>query len=124
VEAHHVGALGAQFRATHVLDAHHGAVLVDAQRDVGKLLGRLEQVLHDDGGIEVLARHGRGAAELAGGNLDVVGVERRDDVAHGQVEAVELVRVEPDTHGVLGSKVFHFADPGTRDSTFSKVDWA
>ena len=76
--------LGPQFRPSHIPDPHDGAVRIDAEGDGGKLLGGLEQVLDDDGGVQTLAFHRRRPAELAGGDLHVVGPKRRDDIFHRQ----------------------------------------
>jgi hypothetical protein len=111
VIGHHVIALGAQFRAADVADPDHTAVRVGADGDGGKLLGGLEQVLDDDGSIQALAFHGRGPAELAGGNLHVVDLQGPDDVFHGQMKIGQFVRVDPDPHGVLGAEGFDLAHP-------------
>ena len=72
--------------------------------------GRHQERLDEDGGVEPLARHRRGAAELAGGDLDVVGAHRRHDVVRGHPVLGELVRVEPDPHGVGGAEDLDLAD--------------
>ena len=54
---------------------------------------------------------GGSAAELAGRDLGVLGLQRRDHIVGGQVVVVQLGRVQPDPHGVLGAEELHFADP-------------
>ncbi|OQA36755.1 MAG: hypothetical protein BWY56_01302 [Acidobacteria bacterium ADurb.Bin340] len=76
VEELHVGRFGAQLRAADVLHAHHRAIGRGPQRDVGELFRRHQHRLHDDGGVEALARHRRAAADLARGDLHVVGPHR------------------------------------------------
>ena len=46
----------------------------------------------------------RGAAELAGRYLGVLRLDGVDHVGRGQAVADQLVRVEPDAHGVLGAE--------------------
>ncbi len=53
--------------------------------------------------------HRRRPAELAGGDLHVVGLERRENVLHRQMVIGQLVGVQPDAHGILGAEVLHLA---------------
>ena len=57
--------LGPQFRPSHIPDPDDGPILIGADGNRGKLLGRLEQILDDDGGVQTLPFHGRRSAELA-----------------------------------------------------------
>jgi len=76
----------------------------------------LQAGLADDGGVELVARRGGQAAELTGGNLHVLRLDRVAHVHRGQLEGVELGRVEPDAHGVLGAEHLEVADAlGPRD---------
>ncbi len=93
-----VAALARQFRAAYVLDPHCRAVRVQAHRDVGKLLRRLQEVLDHDGRIEPLARQGGRTAELACRDLDIVGAQGGCHILKGQAVAGQLVRVDPDAH--------------------------
>ena len=72
--------------------------------------GVLQQGAGGDGGVELLPVCGRRAAELAGGNLGVLRLQRGHHVAGGQVVVVELGRIQPDAHGVLGAEDLHLAD--------------
>ncbi len=104
--------LGAQLRPSHIAHPHDGAVRVDAQRDGGELLRGLEQVLDDNGSVQPLPFQRRHPAELAGGNLHVIGLQSLDDIFHGQTVISQFIRIEPDPHGILGGKGFHFTHPG------------
>ena len=103
---------GAQLRPSHVPDPHDGAVGVDADGDGGELLGVFKQVLDDDGGVQPLPFYRGPAAELAGGDLDVIDLSAVNDVLDGQPVVVQLVRVEPDAHGILGAEDVHLAHAG------------
>ena len=89
-------AFAAKLHTGHVLHADERAVGVGAQDDVAELLRGLQALLHRNGEVHLLARHGRGAAELTGGNLRVLCVDRVDHVARHQLVALQLVRIEPD----------------------------
>ena len=54
---------------------------------------------------------GGDAAELSGRYLGVLGLQRRNHIVGGQVEVVQLGRVQPDPHGVLGAEQQQFAHP-------------
>jgi hypothetical protein len=54
----------------------------------------------------------RQAAELAGRNLYVLRGNRGFHVGRGQVELVQLGRVEPDTHRILGTEDLEVTDTG------------
>ena len=51
------------------------------------------------------------AAELAGGDLGVLGLQRGDHIVGGQMVVVQLGRVQPDAHGVLGAEQLQLAHP-------------
>jgi len=82
------------------------------ERDRRELLGRDEERLDQDGGVEPLAGNGRRAAELAGGDLDVVGPHGRDDVVRRHPVLHQPVRVEPEAHRVAGAEDLDLADAG------------
>ena len=67
-------------------------------------------MLNNDGGVQTLTFHGRRTAELTGGDLDVVGLERQNHIFHGQVVIGQLVGVDPDPHAELGAEIHHFAN--------------
>ena len=43
-------------------------------------------------------------ADLARGDLDILVLDRGDDVARHQLEALQLVRIEPDPHRIFASR--------------------
>jgi len=93
--------LAAHLDAGHVLEAQHGAVLTGTDDDLAELLRRGQTALGVDlpgelGGIG----HGR-VAQTAGGELRVLLLDGRGDLAHGDAVLGQLVRDEPDAHGVV-----------------------
>ncbi|MOA04987.1 hypothetical protein D3C78_1245650 [compost metagenome] len=68
--------------------------------------------LADNGGVELGAWQGGQAAELTGGNLDVLRRDRGAHVDWGQLVLVQLGRIQPDTHGVLGTEDLEVTDTG------------
>ena len=104
--------LRAQLNPAHILDAHHRTVGIDAQGNVAELFRSLEQVLHDDRGVQPLPLHRGSTAELPGGDLHVVGLERGDNVLDGEGVVREPRRIQPDPHGVLRAEDLHLADAG------------
>ena len=64
--------VGSQFRSSHILDPHDGAIRIDADGNGGKLIRGLKHALDDDGGVQTLTFHCRRPAELAGRDLHVV----------------------------------------------------
>ena len=106
------GVFTAQTDISDVADTHLRAVLVDLQQNRLELLGGLQTGLADDRGVQLLARQRRQTAELTGGHLDVLRRDRGADVGRGQVEFVQLGRVEPDAHRVLGTEDLEVTDTG------------
>jgi hypothetical protein len=111
-EALDVEGLAGELDAGDVGEADLRAVGVDAEDDGGELVGGLQAGLGGDRGVELLAGDGRDAAELAGGDLGVLGLDRGADVEGGEAVGGELVGVEPDAHGVLGAEGLDLADAG------------
>ena len=111
VEGLDVVVFGADLALGHILQPDRGAVAVGAQDDGIELLRGLQQGAGGDGGVQLLPLRGGGAAELAGGDLGVLGLQRRNHIVGGQVVVVQLGRVQPDPHGVLGAEHLQFADP-------------
>ncbi|MCY1173035.1 hypothetical protein D9M73_131840 [compost metagenome] len=96
----------------NIPQANLGTVLVDLEQDLFELFRGLQAGLADDGRVQLGAGQGRQAAELAGRHLDVLRGDSGLDVDRGQVEVVQLGRVEPDSHGVLGTEHLEVADTG------------
>src|SRR3546814_13103441 len=75
-----------------------------AHDDVAELLRRLQPVLGVDGGVDLLAVDRRRGAERADRDLGVLRRDRRGDLGARQPVGVQLVRVQPDAHGVLADR--------------------
>ena len=70
-----------------------------------------------DGGVKRLVVHGRRTAELPHGNLGVLRFDSVGDIFSGHLHAVQLVGIQPDTHGVLravGVDITHAVDTAER----------
>ena len=99
--------LAAELDPGHVLDpgqARAGAdflALRGLDDDLAELLGRGEPAEGGHGVLEALVYRRRGRADLAGGDLDVLLLDRREDVERRQVPGLELLRVDPDPHAVV-----------------------
>ena len=119
VAGHGVVVLAAQFHAGHVLQVHHGTVGGRFQQDGAELLRRLQSALRRHGGVQLLALDGRRAAQFTGRHFRILRLHGRDHVRRGQVEALQLGRIEPDTHGVLRTEQCHIAHTG---NTAERID--
>ena len=111
---HDVDVVGgaSQFGSSDILDPHDRSVGVGTEGNVGELVGGLQHALDDDRGVQALPRLGRSPPELTGGDLDVVCPQGGDDVLNGHLIVVQLVRVEPDPHGVFGTEDLHLSHAG------------
>ena len=115
--------LGAQLDPRHVLEQQAGAGGVRAQDHALELRRVGEAALGGHRVGEVLLLLQRLLAEAAGGELRVLLADRRDHVAGGQVELRQLVRAQPDAHGVvLGAELAGIADPGQALEFVDDVD--
>ena len=85
--------LAAQFDAGHVAQAHAGAVGLGAQNDVFKFGGSLQPGLRGDGGVELLPRRRRQAAQLARRHLGVLRADGGAHIGWRELEVVQLARV-------------------------------
>jgi len=121
VKRHDIVEFGPQFRPSHVLDPHDGAVPVGANGDGGELLGGLEQVLNNDGSVQTLCIQCRCPTKLPGGNFHVVRSQRQDHISHGQLVIGKLVGVQPDSHSVLRTESHDLADPRHTRQHFLQV---
>ncbi len=113
--------LRAQLGAPDIADEDARAVRVYTDGDRGEFLGRLQEVLDNDRRVQLLAVDGGNRAELAGGDLDIVGAQGRDHIGDGQVVGGELVGIQPDAHRVLGTEVLDLADARDTGQDFFEV---
>ena len=86
------------------------AVVVAADDDLLELLDLREPPLGRDRVLEPLAGRRRQGADLAGGGLLVLLLDRLDDLGGRDPLVGHAVRVEPDPHGVLAAERVHVAD--------------
>ena len=93
--------MGAEFNARDVLQTHHRAVVVFANDDVAEFFFGYEPALRGDGIGEFLAVRGRRAAHETGGIGGVLRIDGADDIIDRQVEFCQLVRLDPEAHGIL-----------------------
>ncbi len=113
VQAAGVGViLGAELDARDVVQPHHRAVGTGLDDDLAELVGRRQSRPLGDDRRQHLRRRPRLRAELAGGDLRVLRLQRGDDVGGRQRHARQLERVEPDPHRILRAEGREVADPG------------
>ena len=104
--------LGAEFQARQVAEPHDRAVRVALDDDLSELLGALQAALDVDRQLNLNAFVIGRAADLAGGDLDVLAAHRVQHLVGGQILLGDLVRVEPQAHGVVArAEQAHLADP-------------
>ena len=104
-----------QFDARHITDADKRAVRLGTQNDAAEFLDRAEAPLCLDGQLELLVRQRRLSADTADGRLDVLPLQRVDNVIRRHAETGQPFRSHPDAHAVVGRRqqrdVAHAADP-------------
>jgi hypothetical protein len=111
------------FAPADVLDPDHGAGFALPDDDVLELLGRDEAArgAHRVGEFLVLGR--RCGADLAGGRLQVLLLDRVDDVRGGKAQLGELVGPEPDPHSVVRpAEEIHLRDARNAQQLVAQVD--
>ena len=101
VAADEIVVLRAQLDARDVGQAYRRAVGIRADDDLAELLRVGEPALGRDRVDEVLLAADRRLADLAGGELRVLLVDRGGDVAGRQLQLREAVGQEPDPHRVV-----------------------
>ena len=103
--------LGPEFDPGEVAEADGGAVGLGADDDVLEF-GRFGQPAADlDPVLELLVGGRRKLSDLTGRGLDVLLLDRRQDVAGGDAEAGHPVGLEPHPHPELGAEQGDVADP-------------
>src|SRR2546426_994121 len=100
----------AQSDARHVFQQDARAVRIGAQQDIFKFRHRAQSgsPLHDH--VELLSFDGRLVSDLSNRHLGILVLNCTDDIAGGETKAVQLVRIDPNAHGVLGTEHVRFAD--------------
>ena len=104
-------AFGAHLHARHIAKPDDRTVGLRLEHNGGELFGCLQSRLRRDDRIERLAGDRRLGADLARGNLDILGEHGIAHVRRHQLEVVELERIEPDSHRILAAKQVDAADP-------------
>jgi hypothetical protein len=98
---HAVVILAADLDTGHIRQPDRGTVRVDPQQDLFELFRSFQAGLGHDRVADLLARKRGGTADLTGGDLGILGLDGGFHVAGSQLVVVELLRIEPDTHGIL-----------------------
>ncbi len=93
--------LGAQFNPTHVAHPYQAAVGRRAQDEILEVFWRRQPSGGVDAHLVGLPAVGRGMADRAGGDLDVLLGQGVDDVLGVQIVVGETLRVDPQAHRVL-----------------------
>jgi len=109
--------LVAQFDAGHIAQMDARPAAGGAQQDIAELLRRGQATLYIDRGIELLTRHGGIGAQLTGRYLGILRPYGARHVGGSQSVLAEIVRAQPDTHGILGVEQLDLAntfDPADR----------
>ncbi|VTR71592.1 hypothetical protein DESC_970083 [Desulfosarcina cetonica] len=78
-------------------------------------------MLDHNGRVQALALNCRSTAELTGGDLDVVVLKRQDNIFHGQLIIGQLVGIDPDPDGILGTEIFDFTHPRYPGQDFFQI---
>ena len=96
--------------AANVAQAGDRAVGTGLDDDVAKLFFTLQAALCVDGQLHVHTRQAGGRAHHTGSGLHVLAADGCHHVGRGQAALCNLLRVEPDTHGVFtATKNLHLA---------------
>ena len=104
--------LRTDFHPRDVAQPDAGTARVGAQDDAAELVFGFKAVLSGDGRGDLLSfLEGKGPERTAR-RLCILFTDRGDDRAGREVVGRELVRIEPDTHGVFGAEQGDIADPG------------
>ena len=113
--------LGTQFDARHVFQPQQRSVGVGADDDVLEFRGLRQPSLGGDGIDQFLRPAGRRLADLAGGELRVLFVQRACQVTRRQFQLRQAVRTRPDAHRVvLGAENLHVGGAG---DAFQRVEY-
>ena len=92
---------GAELEPRDVAQAQHRSVRIGADDDVLELGDRGQAALGLDVELQLLIVRDRPRADASDRGLDVLRLDRIDDVAGGQIEAGQPVGPDPGAHGVV-----------------------
>ncbi|MGY4506005.1 hypothetical protein ACVWYH_009962 [Bradyrhizobium sp. GM24.11] len=95
----------AKLDARDVAQSHDFAARAGLDHDVAELFFVRQTSLGIDGELQVDALDVRGGADYAGGSLDVLRLDRLDDVACGQPVLGRLLRIDPDPHRIVAGTI-------------------
>ena len=119
--------LRAELDAADILDTHELAAGARAgfHHHILVLLDLAEPAGNIDRVLEILARRYRRNADLAGGHLLALRLQRLNHILRRQSEPVQLVRVHPDAHRILpGAEHGDIADAGYARQFIAQTDGA
>ena len=115
--------LRAELDATDVAYPCDLSVVAGLDDDVLILIDVAEPALQFDGVLEVDAGRRRRHADLTGGHVLALPLQRRHDVLRVQAARFELLRIEPDPHRILtGAEHVDVADPGKSRQLVPEID--
>ena len=90
----------AQLHRGHITEQHHGTGAGGLDHHIAKLFGGLQFAARTDGGIELLAGHGRQSTQLPGRHLGVLRLQGGGHVRRHKGVFLQQRRVQPDAHGI------------------------
>ena len=116
--------LGAEYDASHILDANQLSRGSDLEHDVAELLLGGEPADAAEGDLECLFASAAGTlSDLPGNDLRVLGADRGNHVAGSEAEFREFVGVHPDPHRVVAlAENRHVADAGNASNLFLQME--
>ncbi|MCY1436270.1 hypothetical protein D9M71_523880 [compost metagenome] len=104
LDAHGVVA-GAQLDARHIGRGHDLALFPHLEHDLLEFVFGFQAAANADGNQEVRGCRRGFRTQLAGGCLGVLFADRVHHVGYGEPAGGQLVRVQPDAHGVVARPV-------------------
>ncbi len=97
-----VVAFSADFYPRHILQPHHRTVAGRFHDDLAKLLRCAQLAPGSDGGIQLLPRDWRQAAQLPCRNFGILRFQRAVDIGWHQGVFLQFPWIQPDAHRVIG----------------------
>ena len=114
---------GAELKARDIAEAKHRAVGIGPDDDIGEFLHRGEAALGLDIELQLLIVGDRAGADAADRGLDILRLDRADDVAGGEIEPGQPVGAHPGAHRViLRAPNGRVADAGRAFDLIEQID--
>ena len=93
--------LSAKFYSRYVMHTQQGAVGIRAKNDVAELLRGRQAALRLNVQLKLLVFTDRPCPDAADGRLNILGLDRGNDVGRRKLQVVQPLRVEPDAHRIV-----------------------